>query len=50
MQFKINSNSASKNIVKLALELDHKGLERNSYEIKPFENAIQEAVYYNKGK
>jgi hypothetical protein len=30
--------------------LDHKGLERNSYEIKPFENAIQEAVYYNKGK
>ena len=43
------SNSASRNIVSLSLELDQKGIDRNLFELKPFENAIQQNVYFNKG-
>ncbi|CAF0789295.1 unnamed protein product [Brachionus calyciflorus] len=42
------SNSASKKIAELTLDLDRKNIKRESFELKPFQRAIQDTVFYNK--
>lgn len=42
------SNSAARDISKLTLDLDKNNMKRNEFELKTFQKAIQQNVYYNK--
>ncbi|CAF0787927.1 unnamed protein product [Brachionus calyciflorus] len=42
------SNSATKQIAELALDLDRKNIKREKFELKAFQRVIQDTVFYNK--
>lgn len=43
------SNSAAKDIAQLTLSLDKQGIHRNDFDLKVFQNEIQNSIYHNKG-
>ncbi|CAF0789276.1 unnamed protein product [Brachionus calyciflorus] len=42
------SNSASKEITELTLDLDRKNINRENFKLKPFQRTIQDTVFYKK--